>query len=294
MPVRLNPVHRFLTFFLLLGWANTCVTQAVAANPAAMTPVQAQALVERAVSAEMRTAQDASHPMRYRLRKSSPRLTTVKEIFETREGAVARLLSIGDKPLSAADEEKEQARLDGLLSDPGRQRHRKQNEDADTGRALKVLHALPQAFLYQFAGTGWGSAGKVEKFTFKPNPQFSAPDLETQVLTAMAGEIWIDASQMRVTRLEGHLQKDIDFGWGILGRLNKGGWIVIEQADVGGRQWRIVRFQMAMSGRVLFKNKSFDTMEEQTQFEPLPAGLGYRQAIQMLRSGTGSAARAGR
>ncbi|MDR3726070.1 MAG: hypothetical protein P4K86_03410 [Terracidiphilus sp.] len=259
-----------------------------------MTPVQAQALVERAVAAEMRTAQDASHPMCYRLRKSSPRLTTVKKIFETRDGAVARLLSIGDKPLSAADEGKEQARLDGLLSDPGRQRHRKQNEDADTGRALKVLHALPQAFLYQFAGTGWGPAGQVEKFTFKPNPQFNPPDLETQVLTAMVGEIWIDASQMRVVRLEGHLQRDIDFGWGILGRLNKGGWIVIEQADVGGHQWRIVRFQMVMSGRVLFKSKSFDTTEEQTQFEPLPAGLGYRQAIQMMRSGTGSAARAGR
>jgi hypothetical protein len=283
-----------LSFFLLLGWANTCVTQAVAANQAAVTPVQAQALVERAVAAEMRTAQDATHPMRYRLRKSSPRLTTVKEIFETREGAVARLLSIGDKPLSAADEEKEQARLDGLLSDPGRQRHRKQNEDADTGRALKVLRALPQAFLYQFASTGSGPAGKVEKFAFKPNPQFNPPDLETQVLTAMVGEIWIDASQMRVTRLEGHLQRDIDFGWGILGRLNKGGWIVIEQADVGGRQWRIVRFQMGMSGRVLFKNKSFDTVEEQTQFEPLPAGLGYRQAIQMMRSGTGSAAQTGR
>jgi len=294
MPVRLNPVRSFLSFFLLLGWANPCVTQAVAANPAAVTPVQAQALVERAVAAEMRTAQDANHPMRYRLRKSSPRVTTVKEIFETRDGGVARLLSIGDKPLSAVDEEKEQARLDGLLSDPGRQRHRKQNEDADTGRALKVLRALPQAFLYQFAGTGWGSAGKVEKFTFKPNPQFSPPDLETQVLTAMVGEIWIDSSQMRVVRLEGHLQQDIDFGWGILGRLNKGGWIVIEQADVGGHQWHIVRFQMVMSGRVLFKNKSFDTVEEQTQFEPLPAGLSYRQAIQMLRSETGSAAQAGR
>ena len=291
MPVRLNPVRSFLSFFLLLGWANPCVTQAVAANPAAVTPVQAQALVERAVAAEMRTAQDANHPMRYRLRKSSPRVTTVKEIFETRDGGVARLLSIGDKPLSAVDEEKEQARLDGLLSDPGRQRHRKQNEDADTGRALKVLRALPQAFLYQFAGTGWGSAGKVEKFTFKPNPQFSPPDLETQVLTAMVGEIWIDSSQMRVVRLEGHLQQDIDFGWGILGRLNKGGWIVIEQADVGGHQWHIVRFQMVMSGRVLFKNKSFDTTEEQTQFEPLPAGLGYRQAIQMMRAGSSEAGR---
>jgi hypothetical protein len=291
-------VRSFLSLFLLFVWAHPCVTLAApakqAATPSIQTQAQAQDLVERAVSAEMRTAQDASHPMRYRLRKSSPRLTTVKEIFETRDGAVARLLSIGDKPLSAADEEQERARLEGLLSDPGRQRHRKQNEDADTGHALKVLRALPQAFLYEFAGTGWGPAGKVEKFTFKPNPHFSPPDLETQVLTAMAGEIWIDASQMRVTRLEGHLQQDIDFGWGVLGRLNKGGWIVIEQADVGGHQWRIVRFQMVMSGRVLFKNKSFDTVEEQTQFEPLPAGLGYRQAIQMLRSGMGSAGQAGR
>lgn len=295
MPDRLDLVRSYLLFFLLLGWASPRVTMASSAKPAAIPPIQtqaqAQALVERAVASEMRTAQDTSHPMRYRLRKSSPRLTTVKEIFETRDGAVARLLSMGDKPLSAADEEKEQARLDGLLNDPGRQRHRKQNEDADTGRALKVLRALPQAFLFQFAGTGWGPTGKVEKFTFKPNPRFNPPDLETQVLTAMVGEIWIDASQMRVTRLEGHLQRDIDFGWGILGRLNKGGWIVIEQADVGGRQWRIVRFQMVMSGRVLFKNKSFDTTEEQTQFEPLPAGLGYRQAIQMMRAGSTEAGR---
>ena len=60
----------------------------------------------------------------------------------------------------------------------------------------------------------------------------------------MTGEIWIDPVHERVVRLEGHLQQDVDFGWGILGRLNKGGWIVIEQADVGERQWRIVHFQM--------------------------------------------------
>jgi hypothetical protein len=294
MPVRLVLVQRLLPLLLLLAWSADGLGQAGSGIPTAMTPVQAQALVERAVAAEMRTAQDTSHPMRYRLRKSSPRLTSVKEILETRDGAVARLLSIADRPLSAEDEEKEQARLDGLLSDPSRQRHRKQSQDDDTGRALKVLRALPEAFLYQFAGTGWGPAGKVEKFTFKPNPQFNPPDLETQVLTALTGEIWIDAAQSRVTRLEGHLRQDVDFGWGILGRLNKGGWIVIDQADVGGRQWRIVRFQMVMSGRVLFKNKSFDTVEEQTQFAPLPAALGYRQAIQMLRAAPGYTVPGGR
>jgi hypothetical protein len=232
--------------------------------------------------------------MRYRLRKSSPRLTSTKDIVETRDGAVARLVSINDKPLSQADEQKEQDRLDALLADPSRQRHRKQNEDQDTARALKVLRVLPNAFLYQFAGTGAGPSGKVEKFTFRPNPNFTPPDLETQVLTAMTGEIWIDAAQERVTRLEGHLQKDVAFGWGILGRLDKGGWIVIEQADVSTRQWRIVRFRMVMSGRVLFKTKSFDTAEEETQFALLPAVLGYQQAIQMLRTAAGDATQARR
>ena len=69
------------------------------------------------------------------------------------------------------------------------------------------------------------------------------------------------------------MQQDVDFGWGILGRLNKGGWIVIEQANVGEHQWRIVHFQMSMSGRVVFKNKVFDTTEDESQFAPLPVGL---------------------
>ncbi len=156
------------------------------------------------------------------------------------------------------------------------------------GIVLKLLRMLPDAFLYQYAGAESDPAGTVEKFTFRPNPNFSPPDLETRALTAMSGEIWIDPAQERVSRLEGHLQQDTDYGWGILGRLDKGGWIVIEQADVGGRQWRIVRFKMRMNLRILFKNKSFDTMEEMTQYAPAPQGIDYRQAIQMLRSSSSS------
>lgn len=251
-------------------------------------------LVKRVLATELRAVQDPEHPMRYRLRKSSPRLTTTKEIVETKDGAVARLVAINDRPLSQADEQKEQARLDGLLSDPSRQRHRKQNQDQDTERALKVLRALPTAFLYKFAGTGVGPTGTVEKFTFWPNPDFNPPNLETLALTAMTGELWIDSAQHRVARLEGHLQKDVDFGWGILGRLNKGGSIVIEVADVGEHQWRIVRFQLAMTGRVLFKTRNFDTQEEESRFTPLPVGLGYAQAIRMMRADSAATQRAGR
>ena len=51
-------------------------------------------LVQRALAAELRNARDPSHPMRYVLRKSSPRLTTAKAIIETHEGVVARLFSV--------------------------------------------------------------------------------------------------------------------------------------------------------------------------------------------------------
>ncbi|WP_348261673.1 hypothetical protein P8935_17955 [Telmatobacter sp. DSM 110680] len=241
-------------------------------------------LVKRALENEIRAAGDTQHPMRYRLRKSSPRLISTKEILETKDGAVARLLSVNDAPLSAADEQKEQARLAALLNDPARQRHRKQAEDDDSARALKVLRSLPTAFVYHDEGSDEGAGGEVEKFAFTPDPKFNAPNLETQILTQMTGEIWIDKAQERVVRLEGHLQQDVDFGWGILGQLNKGGWILIEQSDVGDHQWHVVHFKMKMTGRVIFKTKVFDTTEDESQFASVPAGTSYKQAIQMMQA----------
>ena len=291
---RLENVRSLLPLLLLFSFTGAAQGQPVAA---ALTPAQAQALVSRALATEARVTQEFSllnHPMRYLLRKSSPRLTSTKEIAETADGDVARLLEINDQPLSPADEQKEQARLDALLSDPQLQQHRKKSEDSDTERALKVLRVLPAAFLYQFAGTGTTPGGIVAKFTFRPNPKFDPPDLETGVLTAMAGEIWIDPVQERVVRLAGSLQQDKDFGWGILGELDKGGWVEIDQADVGGHQWRIVHLKLVMNGRVLFKTRNSDSVQDYSQFSPLPANLSYRQAIQMLRGARASAVQSAR
>jgi hypothetical protein len=265
----------------LLACASLASAQPAPGPAGSLTAAEGQAMVDRVLANEAKAAQDTGHPMRYVLHKISPRLATTKEIFETKDGEVARLLAMNDKPLSPADEETEQARLNELLSDPGRQRHRKQAEDQDAARALMVLHALPNAFLYQYAGSAEGSSGRLEKFAFRPNPKFSPPSLETEVLSQMAGEIAIDPVHERVIHLEGHLQADVDFGWGILGRLNKGGWIAIDQADVGDGQWRIVEFQMKMSGRVVFKSRVFDTTEVESKFVPLPVGMSYQKAIEM-------------
>jgi len=276
-------VQRFRYFFLLLPVASLACAQPVASNGSALTRAEAVALVDRTLGNELKAEQDESHPVRFRLRQATPRLTTTKEIFETRDGEVARLLEINDKPLNPADEQREQARLNDLLANPGKQRHRKQAEDDDENRALLVLRALPAAFLYEYQGPVDGPAGKLERFTFRPNPNFSPPGLETEVLTEMAGEILIDPVHERVTRLEGHLQQDVDFGWGILGRLNKGGWIAIDQADIGGGEWRYVHFKMQMRGRVFWKTRVFDVSDDESHFAPLSLELNYQKAIAMMR-----------
>jgi hypothetical protein len=280
MTDKLTSVRRLVIAPVLL----LALAPSVAASAQSLAPQQAQAMVSQALDQELRMAQDTTHPMRYRLRKSSPRLATTKDIVETSQGFVARLIAVNDRPLSPIDEQHEQGRLDALLSDPTLQRHRKQGEDADQAIVLKLLRMLPQAFLYQYAGLGAGSAGPVQKFNFWPNPRFNPPDLETQALTAMTGQLWVDAAEGRVVRLEGHLQQDTNYGWGLLGKLDKGGWVLLEQADVGSHQWRITHVKLQMNLRILVKNKSFDTDETMSSFQPVPAGIDYRQAIQLLRT----------
>src|SRR5215472_15440683 len=131
-------------------------------------------MVTRALGNELRAVQDVGHPMQYQLRKSTPRLTSTREIVETSDGAVARLLSVNDNALSRDDRQKDDARLDALLSDPSRQRKRKQTEQDDTGRALKVLRALPRAFLYEYAGSETNAGITLQKYSFRPNPKFSS------------------------------------------------------------------------------------------------------------------------
>jgi hypothetical protein len=157
-----------------------------------------------------------------------------------------------------------------------------------------VLRALPDSFIYQYAGTVASGSVSAAKFTFSPNPNFVPPDLETEVLTALNGEIWIDPVQVRVLHLQASLQKDVEFGWGVLGRLYKGGWVNMDNADVGGGVWRVVRFQMKMSARVLIRTKQFETVEEESHFSPVPAALDYRQGIELLRARPAAAGAAGR
>jgi hypothetical protein len=239
-------------------------------------------MVKRVLQQELTAVEDTTHPMQYRLRKSSPRLATTKLIAESRDGDVARLIAVNDNALSPQDAQTEEVRLQALLKDPEQQRKRQQREQGDSERARKIMRALPYAFNYTFAGFAQTPAGPSYRFTFQPNPKFDPQDLESQVLKGIAGELWIDTTQQRVTRLEGKRLYDVNYGLGILGKLDQGGTLLLEQNDVGEHQWRTTRMVLVMNARVFFKVVKLDTTLELSNYAPVTQGLGYQEAIHIV------------
>lgn len=248
------------------------------------------ALVRRATHNELATS-GPGQAVRFKLRKADDKNITTKEIVETKDGNVARLIAIGDKPLTSDQEKAEADRLAKLMSDPSIQAHRQKREKEDNDRANKMLKLLPDAFLYTYTGMVDGPNGPCYRLTFKPNPNFNPPDRESEVYHGMAGEMWIDKNQERLVKLNAHLIDDVEFGWGILGRLYKGGTLLVEQADVGGHHWETTHMKLNLTGKaLLFKNLRFNTTEDAYDFQPI-AQMGYREAIKLLQTNKPQVAR---
>jgi hypothetical protein len=269
----------FLTLLAIM-FASICAAQSL--PPESM---DATALVRRAV--EHRLDAGKSHrPVRYLIHRTDERHDTTKLIIETADGDVARLVAINGKSLPVEADRAELNRLDTLANHPEMQEHRHKSEQKDAERIDHLLALLPDAFLYRFEGMAACAAGQCYRLSFTPNPHFTPPDMEADLLRGIAGEVWIDPAQERLTRLDGHFIADVNFGFGIIGKLNKGGTVLLEQTDVGagGHDWELTRLTLHVTGKALMvKPLSFQINEEASGFAQVPAGLKYREAIQLLK-----------
>ena len=261
--------------------------------PCLALPSSLQAAAEAAPAPE-KIVRDASwnelhagnngHPFRYRVHDVDSGKSTVKEHVEARDGDVSRLLEKDGKPLSASADAAERARLEKLRGDPEAMAARRKKSHAESVRENEMIRLLPEAFTYTLLGMVSGPNGPCYRLGFAPNPAFNPPDRQAEVYHGMAGELWIDQAQQRIVRLDAHLIADVDFGWGIAGRLYKGGTILVEERDVGDHHWETTHEDLNLHGKILLV-KSLDVVETEdyTDFAPVPDN-GYQAAITYLLS----------
>src|SRR5665213_304570 len=167
----------------------------------ALAQTNPKELMRQAAQNESTNSYGRRSPLRYRVRKVTAKSDTTKEIIETADGDVARLIEIGGRPLSALQGQQEIERLRALVADPTIEAHRRRIEIRDAERVRKFTRMLPDAFIYHSKGAAQTANGAVIRLTFTPNPKFTPPDFESRILTGIRGEVWIDPHDVRVIRI---------------------------------------------------------------------------------------------
>jgi hypothetical protein len=178
-----------------------------------------------------------------------------------------------------------------LASDREQLRRKQAREKEDEEHTLRIVRALPDAFRYEYAGTvngevGLGKAGdKLARLKFTPNPAYSPPSRVEQVLVGMEGYLLIDTEARRIARIDGTLFREVTFGWGIFGHLDKGSHFLVQQADAGDGHWVITEMSLRMTGKILLvKTLSMVSDEVFSDFRRLPDNLPFTKAIEVLQS----------
>jgi hypothetical protein len=207
------------------------------------------------------------------------------EAIETPEGGLNRTIAKNGKPLTSQEQAEADQKLKSFAYDKEARRKKMKSNRDDDQRSITLMRSLPDAFNYSVTGVEKApNSHEIVRLAFKAKPGWTAPTHETRVLEGMDGNMVIDRTAGRIAEINGELFKDVDFGWGILGRLFKGGKFVIHQADVGGK-WQETQERLQFNGKILMmKNLTIDSNETMTDFRPVPSNVTTAQALQLLQN----------
>jgi hypothetical protein len=246
-------------------------------------PTSPDVLVRQVVNNELKESQDPNALFSFKQRTEKPKGNTVKQMVETPDGLIGRVVSKNNQPLSPDEQKAEDARVNRLL-DPSQMQDKRKEQKEDEERTRTMVRAMPDAFIYKYQGTEPGKNGsELVKLHFTPNPNFNPPSRETLVYQGMEGDMWIDARAMRMAKIDGVMMRDVTIGWGILGRLDKGGRFIVEQSEVSKGHWDTTKLALDFTGKALiFKSIRIKSTDTFSDFRPIPK-MSVAQALDYLR-----------
>jgi hypothetical protein len=246
-------------------------------------------LVRETIAHEVSAANQSQIKHMFRSRRQTPKGSQTHLYIETNDSMAGMLIAANDQPLSEQQLQGERNHLYWLSGNPEALRKKRAREKEDADRTMRIVKALPDAFRYEYAGKETGAAGlgkagdELIKLNFTPNPAYSAPSHVEQVLEGMQGYVLIDTTAHRLAKIDGSLFREVSFGWGIIGHLNKGGQFCVQQADLGDGTWDITTMSLRITGKILmFKGITMISDETFSDFRSVPGDLTFAKAVTML------------
>ena len=288
-PARQPRLTQLIAVAIVAAMATAAALSAQESKSPEIAPVD---LVRATVRNEVATSEHREGLHMFRSYNKTPKGSQTKLYVETKDALAAKLIAINDQPLTAEQQRSEANHLTWLMNNPEQLRKKAVREKEDEERSLRIVKALPDAFCYEYAGTadsanGLGKTGdQLVRLKFTPNPAYRPPSHVEEVLAGMQGELLIDPQVRRLARIDGTLFREVTFGWGIIGHLNKGGRFRVQQADLGlgDGAWGITELNLNITGKILmFKGISMISDETLSDFQKMPENLTFAQGVERLK-----------
>lgn len=265
----------------------------ITAQESTTPDLPAGSLLRIAVANEVTAAVHPNPLHMFRSRKQTPKGVQTRLYVETKDALAAMLISVNHQPLTAQQLQAEYGHLEWLINNPDQLRKKHAREKEDDERTMRILKALPDAFLYEYDGTQMGERGTGEagvpllRLKFSPNPSYSPPSRVEQVLEGMRGELLIDSHLRRIAMIDGTLFREVSFGWGIIGHLDKGGHFLVRQGDLGlgDGEWGITEMKLDVTGKILLiKGISMKSDDVLSDFRVVGTDLSFAQGVELLKA----------
>lgn len=255
---------RVLALVFLLAISNVTHSQDV------------RGIVQQAVQTELKAdAADHTHWLFFDV-DDKPNAKVTQWVAEAAGGDFHRVLVENGRALSPQEQ---QSRMDSFVRDKSAQVRQRKSGHEDDRQAAQMLQMLPNAFV-------WTKTGEQEGRTllhFAPDPRFRPPNRQARVFSAMEGQMTVDNSQHRIASLKGRMIHKVDFGGGLLGRIDSGGSFGVERRETGDGVWQITETHVHIHGRALvFKTISDEEDDVKSRFKQIDPNLSLADAEKLL------------
>jgi hypothetical protein len=184
-----------------------------------------------------------------------------------------RLIAVNGKPLSPAQSEQEKKKQEQTAAQRRSESSQQRQEriakyEKDRKRDHAMMEQLTRAFDFNLIGQRKVRGFTVYVLKATPKPGYQPPNMETQVLPGMQGELWIDTKTYQWVRVTARVIHPVSME-GFLAQVEPGTQFELEKSPVDHNAWQVSHFSMKSQAKVLYLFNHASS-EDDTYFDYQP------------------------
>jgi len=187
------------------------------------------------------------------------------EVFLEGPWEIERLLSKDGKPLTESEQKKQDEEVHKQQK-KARERIAKEAAGADPGEDTITMGKFLAADRFYNLRNETYEGHRAFAIDFSPRPDFQPHGLTDKILKSVGGTLWIDPESKQAVHLEAHLLEGLKVLGGLVGSVDKGATVVLNQELVNGEIWMPSYTAVDLNARAFFLRRSWNVVSTYSDY----------------------------